>query len=264
MSKNIRLGAYMFGMIFLYLPIFILIIYSFNSSEVVSVWGGFSTKWYSELIRDQEILSAIYTSIKIASVSATLAVLLGVIAGYVVSRFKPARVRSFSAGLLSSSIVMPEVVLGFSFLLLFVTLSHVLGWPSQFGETTVILAHTIIGFSYVSFLVQSRLTQVDKSLEEAALDLGATPLATFVYITIPIIRPTIFSGWLLTFTISMDDLVVASFASGAGTTTLPMLIFSQIRFGINPKVNVLATLMVLVVFLVSFLVYWLRKNESKK
>ena len=235
------------GFAFLYAPIIILMIYSFNSSKLVTVWAGFSTHWYYALWSDEELMSAVGISLKIAASSASIAVLIGTLAGVVLARFGLFFGRSLFSGLLSSPFVMPEVVTGFSMLLLFVSAEQLIGWPSGRGINTIIITHTTLGIAYVAVLVQARLSSFDKSLEEAALDLGARPLKVFMVITIPLIMPSLIAGWLLSFTLSLDDLVLASFTSGPGSTTLPMLIYSRVRLGVSPEINALATIIVVAV-----------------
>lgn len=232
------------GFAFLYIPIFILIFFSFNSSRLVTVWAGFSTGWYSKLWEDAELISALAISLKVAASSASLAVMFGTLAGVCLSRFGLFFGRPLFSGLLSSPFVMPEVVTGFSILLLFISLEQLIGFPSERGITTIILTHATLGIAYVAVLVQARLSEFDISLEEAALDLGAGPVKVFFVITIPLMMPALIAGWLLSFTLSFDDLILASFASGPGSTTLPMLIYSRVRLGVSPEINALATIIV--------------------
>jgi putrescine transport system permease protein len=239
--------ALWFGYAFLYVPIVLLITYSFNESRLVTVWGGFSTKWYGELLNNEALLSATVLSLRVAAVSATLAVILGTCAGMAMSRFGRFRGRTLFGGMITAPLVMPEVITGLSLLLLFVAMEQVIGWPDGRGVTTITIAHTTFTLSYVAVVIQSRLAGMDGSLEEAAMDLGARPAKVFFVITLPIIAPALVAGWLLAFTLSLDDVVVASFVSGPGSTTLPMVIFSSVKFGISPQINALATLMVLVV-----------------
>jgi putrescine transport system permease protein len=251
------------GFAFLYAPIAILIIYSFNKSRLVTVWAGFSTEWYGTLLQDSALMNAVATSLKVASSSATLAVLLGTLAGVALSKLGLFRGRTIFTGMLSAPFIMPEVITGFSLLLLFVTLEQMIGWPEGRGVLTIMLAHTTLGMAYVAVLVQARLTSFDKSLEEAAADLGAKPFKVFMVITLPLILPALIAGWLLSFTLSLDDLVIASFTSGPGATTLPMLIYSKVRLGVTPEVNALATLIVLLVGFFATLVYWLVLRGKK-
>ena len=237
------------GYAFLYLPIFSLIIYSFNESRLVTVWGGFSTKWYSELFNNGPLLRAAWLSIKIAAMNATVAVVLGTLAALALVRFRNSRGHA-SLGVMSAApLVMPEVIVGLSLLLLFVAMEDLLGWPKGRGQTTILIAHITFSMAYVTVIVQSRLSHMDKSLEEAALDLGARPIKVFFTITLPLIVPALGAGWLLAFTLSMDDLVIASFVSGPGSTTLPMVVYSSVRLGVNPQINALATIIIAVVSL---------------
>ena len=235
------------GYLFLYGPILSLIVYSFNVSKLVTVWGGFSTKWYGVLANDDAILRAVRLSFMIAAVSATLAAILGTMAGYVLARFRRFKGRLLFTGMVSAPLVMPEVITGLSMLLLFVSMEQVFGWPAGRGKTTIIIAHTTFCLTYVAVILQARLSQLDQSLEEAAQDLGCRPLKTFFVITLPIIAPAIVSGWLLAFTLSLDDVVISSFTTGPGATTLPMEVFSRVRLGLNPEINALATIIIAVV-----------------
>ncbi len=239
--------ALWFGYAFLYVPIALLIVYSFNESRLVTVWSGFSTKWYGELIHNDTLLDAALLSFQVAAVSATLSVVLGTCAGLALTRFGRFRGRTLFGGMITAPLVMPEVITGLSLLLLFVAMEQWLGWPDGRGVTTITIAHTTFTMSYVAVVIQSRLAGMDGSLEEAAMDLGARPAKVFFVITLPLIAPALVAGWLLAFTLSLDDVVVASFVSGPGSTTLPMVIFSSVKFGISPQINALATLMVLVV-----------------
>ncbi len=242
-----RLSSLFVGFAFLYIPILSLIVYSFNESKLVTVWTGFSTKWYGELLQNQQILGAAWLSLKIAALSATLAVVLGTLAGMVLARFGPFRGRTLLSGLTTAPLVMPEVITGLSMLLLFVTMEQLIGWPAGRGMTTIVIAHITFTMSFVAVVVQSRLAQMDDSLEEAAMDLGARPAKVFFLITLPIIAPALMSGWLLAFTLSVDDLVITSFVAGPGSSTLPMVIFSKVRLGVSPDINALATILVAVV-----------------
>ncbi len=237
------------GFAFLYAPIVSLIIYSFNKSKLVTVWAGFSTKWYGELLRDAQILDAAWVSLKIAFISATLALVLGTMAALVLQRFGRFAFKNLLYGMATAPLLMPEVITGLSLLLLFVTMETMFGWPAGRGITTIIIAHTTFCLAYVAVVVQSRLSDMDESLEEAALDLGARPFRVFFDITLPVIAPALVSGWLLAFTLSLDDLVIASFVSGPGSSTLPMVIFSKVRLGVSPEINALATIMIVIVAL---------------
>ena len=235
------------GFVFLYAPIIALIVYSFNDSKLVTVWGGWSLKWYVELFRNEQIMSAAWASLKIAFISATLASVLGTLAGFVLSRMSKFVGKAMLSGWVTAPLVMPEVITGLSLLLLFVFMENLFGWPSGRGLMTVVIAHTTFCLAYVAVVVQSRLASLDETLEEAAMDLGAKPASLFFLITLPLISPAIIAGWLLAFTLSLDDLVIASFVSGPGNSTLPMVIFSKVRLGVTPEVNALATLMIVAV-----------------
>jgi len=235
------------GYIFLYGPIVSLVVFSFNESKLVTVWSGFSVKWYGELARDRQVLNAAWLSLEVAALSATLGAILGTIAGYVLVRFGRFRGRVLFTGMVTSPLVMPEVITGLSLLLLFVAMEQWIGWPAGRGLLTIVLSHTTFTMAYVAVVMQSRLASLDQSLEEAAQDLGARPLKVFFVITVPIVFPAILSGWLLSFTLSLDDLVTSSFVTGPGATTLPMVIFSKVRLGLNPEINALATIIIALV-----------------
>ncbi|UYG05943.1 ABC transporter permease subunit [Halomonas sp. LR3S48] len=253
------------GLVFLYLPMLILVIYSFNSSRLVTVWAGFSARWYVELFRDQQILSAVWTSLRIAFFSASMAVCLGTLAAFVMVRFARFRGKTALSSMVTAPLVMPEVITGLSLLLLFVHMAQLIGWPADRGMMTIWIAHTTFCSAYVAVVVASRLHEVDMSIEEAAMDLGARPVRTFFQITLPVIAPALAAGWLLAFTLSLDDLVIASFVSGPGATTLPMVVFSSVRLGVSPKINALATLIILVVSLATFLAWYLmRRSEARR
>ena len=232
---------------FLYAPIISVVVYSFNASKLVTVWAGWSFKWYGELARDRQIIDAAILSLEIAAISATLATILGTIAGYVLVRFPKFLGRTAFSGMVSAPLVMPEVITGLSMLLLFISMEQAIGWPQGRGFTTVIIAHVTFTLSYVAVVMRSRFLTLDLSLEEAAQDLGARPLKVFFVITLPIVAPAIISGWLLGFTISLDDLVITSFTNGPGTTTLPQVVFSKVRLGLDPKINALATIIIAIV-----------------
>ncbi|MDX9860217.1 MAG: ABC transporter permease subunit [Rhodospirillales bacterium] len=236
-----------FGYAFLYVPIALLIIYSFNESKLVTVWSGFSVKWYGELIRNDKLLEAAWLSLKIAFVSATLATVFGTMAALVLDRFGRFRGRTLLGGMIAAPLVMPEVITGLAMLLLFVALETMIGWPAGRGQTTITIAHITFSMAFVAIVVQSRLRHMDRSLEEAAQDLGARPLKVFFVITLPIIAPSLVAGWLLGFTLSLDDLVIASFVSGPGSSTLPMVVFSSVRLGVSPQINALATVIIVTV-----------------
>jgi putrescine transport system permease protein len=237
------------GFIFLYAPIVSLVVFSFNDSKLVTVWGGFSTRWYGELFSDPQVLNAGLLSLRIAAISATVALVLGTLCGVALTRFRRFRGKTLLSGLVSAPLVVPDVITGLSLLLLFVGMESLFGWPAGRGEFTIILAHSTFCMAYVTIVVRSRLADLDLSLEEAAQDLGASPARVFFDITLPIIAPALVSGWLLSFTLSLDDLVIASFVSGPGSTTLPMVIFSKIKLGVSPDVNALATVIIGIVAL---------------
>lgn len=226
------------GFAFLYIPILILIIFSFNKSELVTVWGGFSTKWYGELFQNQGFLDAAWVTIKVAFVSSTLAAVLGTLAALVLQRAGRFRGRTLFTGMIYAPLVMPEVITGLSLLLLFVAMNMARGF------WTIMIAHATFSMCYVAVVVSSRLVTFDRSLEEAALDLGCTPTSAFLQVTLPLIAPAVIAGWLLAFTLSLDDLVIASFATGPGATTLPIKIYSAIRLGLSPEVNAISTILV--------------------
>ena len=230
--------ALILGLLFLYLPILLLVIYSFNASRLVTVWGGFSTEWYAALFRNQQLLDAVWVTLRIAFVSSTVALVLGTLAGIVLVRMGRFRGRTLFAGMIYAPLVMPDVILGLSLLLLFVAMGLARGF------WTITLAHTTFAMCYVAVVVQSRLLTFDRSLEEAAMDLGAPPVRTFISVTLPLIAPAIVAGFLLAFTLSLDDLVIASFTTGPGATTLPMKIYSQVRLGVTPEINAVSTILV--------------------
>lgn len=231
------------GMAFLYLPILLLIIYSFNASKLVTVWGGWSTKWYSSLLENEAFLEAAWVTIRVAFISATVATFLGTLAAYALVRAGKFRGRTLFTGMVYAPLVMPEVITGLSLLLLFIS------FGMDRGITTIILAHITFGMCFASVVVSSRLVSFDSSLEEAACDLGCTPVQAFFSVTLPVIAPAIAAAWLLAFTLSLDDLVIASFTSGPGATTLPMKIYSSVRLGVTPEINALSTIMIAVVSL---------------
>lgn len=248
---NPRLGrlwlALGVGYAFLYIPIALLVVLSFNDSRLVTLWTGFSLRWYVALWHNDALVSAAWLSIRIAAVAATGASVLGMAAGFALARFGAFRGRALFAGMVAAPLVMPEVITGLSLLLLFVALAEAVGWPGERGVTTVTIAHITFATAYVAVVVQSRLSDFDRSLEEAALDLGARPWRVFLLITLPLIAPALAAGWLLAFTLSLDDLVIASFTSGPGASTLPMVVFSALRLGLTPELFALATVIVVVV-----------------
>ena len=235
------------GFAFLYLPILTMVLYSFNTSKLVTVWGGFSTRWYGVLLNDEQLLDGLWLSLRIAFVTACGAVVVGTLAALVLARFGRFRGRTLLSGMVAAPLVMPDVITGLSLLLLFVALAPLPFMPGSRGFMTIVIAHITLTLSYVTVVVQSRLSTMDESLEEAAMDLGARPAKVFFLITLPIIAPALASGWLLAFTLSLDDLVIASFTAGPSTNTLPMMIYSKVRLGVTPEINALATIMVSVV-----------------
>ena len=244
------------GFVFLYAPILSLIVYSFNDSRLVTVWAGFSTRWYVALFNDRAILNAAWVSLKIAIAAATLATVLGTLAALVLTRFGRFRGRLLLTGMATAPLVMPEVITGLSLLLLFVAMEMSLGWPAGRGLTTVIIAHTTFCMAFVAVIAASRLRDMDESLEEAARDLGAGPVRVFFDVTLPVIAPALVAGWLLAFTLSLDDLVIASFVSGPGASTLPIVVFSKVRLGVSPDINALATIIIAVVATAVALAGW--------
>jgi putrescine transport system permease protein len=241
--SRFNIASIVLGFAFLYLPIVILIIFSFNASKLVTVWGGFSTQWYGSLFRNQAFIDAAWVTLRVGVISATVATVLGTMAALALTRYTRFRGRVLFSGMVFAPLVMPEVITGLSLLLLFVAVGL------DRGFLTVTLAHITFAMCFVAVVVQSRLMTFDRSLEEAAMDLGATPVTTFFQVTLPVILPAIVSGWMLAFTLSLDDLVIASFTSGPGATTLPMKIYSQVRLGVTPEINAACTLLIGIVAL---------------
>ena len=260
--------ALVLGLAFLYLPILSMIVFSFNNSRLVTVWDTAHSptlKWYVALMSNEQILRAAWLSIRIALIAASAAVVLGTLAGMALTRLGAFRGRMLLAGMTTAPIVMPEVITGLSLLLLFVAMQQLIGWPKGVGAVTITLAHITFCMAYVTVVVQSRLSGFDEALEEAAMDLGARPLRVFLRITLPLILPAIASGWLLAFTLSWDDLVITQFVAGPGSSTLPMVIFSKVRFGVTPDVNALATIMVLVVATgIAVSTAWMRYRQQRR
>jgi putrescine transport system permease protein len=256
MSRVLLLAGYLF----LYAPIALLIIYSFNESRLVTVWAGFSTKWYGELLRNEAIHAATLVSLQVAATAATLAAILGTLAGTALARWRfPAR--TLFSVMATAPLVLPEVITGLALLLLFIAAEAAIGWPSERGVLTITIAHATLGLAFVAVVVQARLAAFDRSLEEAALDLGAKPWKVYATITLPLMAPGIVTGWLLAFTLSLDDLVLASFTSGPAATTLPMVIFSAVRLGVSPQINALATIFIVAVTLVVGTAFWLSRKR---
>jgi putrescine transport system permease protein len=246
-SSTFLISVLCFGFAFLYVPILSMIFFSFNKSRLATVWGGFSTQWYGKLFGNQQILNAAILSLEIALVSATIATILGTMAGLALARFRRFRGRAVFSGLVTAPLIMPEVITGISSLMLFIWMAEWIGWPGKRGFTTITIAHITFSLTYVATIVQARLSSMDMSLEEAAMDLGSKPWQVLKDVTLPIIAPAIVSGWLLAFTISLDDVVITAFTTGPGATTLPLLIWSKVKLGVTPDINALATMIVLVV-----------------
>ena len=256
------LSVLAFGYAFLYIPLVSVIFYSFNDSKLATVWGGFSTRWYGELLKNEQVLDATYLSLKIAATSATFATILGTMAGLMLVRFSRFRGRTLFSGMITAPLVMPEVITGLSLLLLFVTMQQLFGWPGQRGAGTITIAHTTFSMAYVAVVVRSRLTAMDQSLEDAAMDLGCRPTRVLWDITLPLIAPAMVAGWLLSFTLSLDDLVIASFVSGPGSNTLPMVIFSKVKIGVSPDINALASIFILIVSCALFASWFIMRRRT--
>lgn len=252
-----------FGYAFLYIPILSVIVYSFNDSRLVTLWGGFSLRWYRSLAQDSDILAAAMLSLQIAVISATAATALGTLAGLALNRLGRFNGRTLLTGMITSPLVMPEIITGIALLFLFISMGHWIGWPAQRGATTITLSHITFSMAYVAVVVRSRLGSLDPSLEEAAMDLGGRPLRVFFDITVPMIAPAMLSGWLLAFTLSLDDVVISSFVSGPGSTTLPMLIFSKVRLGVTPDINALATVIIVLVSLGVIAAAWISSRAER-
>lgn len=246
-SSTFLITVLCFGFAFLYVPILSMIFFSFNKSRLATVWGGFSVEWYGKLFNNQQVLKAAILSLEIALVSATLATILGTLAGLALARFRRFRGRAMFSGLVTAPLIMPEVITGISSLMLFIWMAEWIGWPGKRGFTTITIAHITFSMTYVATIVQARLSSMDMSVEEAAMDLGSKPWQVLKDVTLPIISPAIISGWLLAFTISLDDVVITAFTTGPGATTLPLLIWSKVKLGVTPDINALATIIVLVV-----------------
>ncbi len=254
-----------FGLMFIYLPMLILVIYSFNASKLVTVWGGWSIKWYVGLLDNSQLMGSVLRSLEIACYTAVAAVALGTLAAFVLTRITRFKGRTLFGGLVTAPLVMPEVITGLSLLLLFVAMAQMIGWPQERGIVTIWIAHTTFCAAYVAVVVSARLRELDLSIEEAAMDLGAKPFKVFFLITIPMIAPSLAAGGMMSFALSLDDLVLASFVSGPGSTTLPMEVFSAVRLGVKPEINAVASLILLAVSLVTFLVWYFgRKAEANR
>lgn len=253
-----------FGIAVLYVPILVLIAYSFNASPLVSVWGGFSTQWYGELINNRQVLEAALLSLEVAVASSTAAVILGTLASIALVRFARFPGRLLLTGMVNAPLVMPEIITGITQLLLFVSMLQMFSWPHR-GFITIVLAHVAFCTAYVTITVQSRLQSADRALEEAAMDLGSSPAQAFIEVTLPIIAPALVSSWLLSFTLSLDDLVISSFVSGPGASTLPMVIYSKVKLGVSPDVNALASLIICAVGICVIAAgYFMRRAERQR
>ncbi len=263
-TSRFRTLVLVLGFTFLYAPILSLVIYSFNESRLVTVWSGFSIKWYFELFKDDLMMNGVWLSLSIGVMSATMAVVVGTLAAFVLTRVGSFRGQTGFAFLITAPMVMPEVITGLALLLMFVAMSGLFGWPSERGVLTIWIAHVTFSAAYVTVIIRSRLRELDCSVEEAAQDLGATPLKVFFLITLPAIAPALAAGWLLAFTLSVDDLVISSFVSGPSATTLPMVVFSSVRLGVSPKINALATLIILVVSTATFIAWWMMAKAEKR
>ena len=242
----------------------ILVIYSFNASRLVTVWGGWSVKWYVGLLDNTQLMNSVMRSLEIACYTAIAAVALGTLAAFVLTRITRFKGRTLFGGLVTAPLVMPEVITGLSLLLLFVLMAQLIGWPMQRGMTTIWIAHTTFCSAYVAVVVSSRLRELDMSIEEAAMDLGARPWKVFFLITVPMIAPSLAAGAMMSFALSLDDLVLASFVSGPGSTTLPMEIFSAVRLGVKPEINAVASLILLAVSFATFLAWFFAHRAEEK
>jgi putrescine transport system permease protein len=250
--------------LFLYLPILTLIVFSFNDSPLNSQWGGFTFKWYAAIVNDREIREGLWLSLKIAFFTASASVILGTLAAFAMVRYTKFRGRTLFSGMVNAPLVMPEVIIGLSLLLMLVSVQRAFGFPER-GMLTIWLGHTLLGLAYATVVIQSRLMEMDKSLEEAAMDLGARPHQVFRLVTLPLISQSMISAWLLTFTISLDDVVLSAFLSGPGSTTLPIVIFSRAKLGLSPTINAVATVMIAIVAIgVIFGSLWLAKQEKRR
>jgi putrescine transport system permease protein len=263
-----RNTALALGLAFLYIPILSMMVFSFNNSRMVTVWDSVSSptlRWYVRLFENEQLLGAAWISLQIAAMTATGAVILGTLAGLVLTRFGPFRGRALLSAMTTAPLVMPEIIMGIAMLLLFVSLEQLIGWPTGRGMLTIVIAHITFTMAYVTVVIQSRLAGFDDALEEAARDLGARPVTVFFRITLPLIAPALVSGWLLAFTLSWDDVVISQFVAGPGSSTLPMEIFSRVRRGVSPDINALATIMVLIVATgVVASTVWMKRQERKR
>lgn len=251
------------GLAFLYAPLALVVVYSFTASKLATVWAGFSTRWYVELAADEALLGAAWLSLKLAFVSASLALALGALAGFALARFPRFSGRTLFAGLVFAPLAMPEIVMAISLLLLFVNMGDLFGWPSQRGFGTLVIAHVSFTLSFVAVIVAGRLADFDRSIEEAALDLGASPLKTFFVITLPVISPALVAGWLLAFSLSLDDVVTSQFVSAPGATPLPVVVLGSVKLGVSPKINALGAIAIALVSLMTLAAFlWRMRREN--
>lgn len=266
MTSRFRFSTFMLwaGLLFIYAPMVILVIFSFNASRLVTVWGGWSVKWYVGLMENNQLMSAVFRSLEIATYTAISSVILGTLAAFVLTRVPRFKGRTLFGGLVTAPLVMPEVITGLSLLLLFVAMAQIIGWPQERGVPTIWIAHTTFCAAYVAVVVSARLRELDLSIEEAAMDLGARPWKVFLMITIPMIAPSLAAGGMMAFALSLDDLVLASFVAGPGSTTLPMEVFSQVRLGVKPEINAIASLILLVVSIFTFLVWFFSRRAEER
>jgi putrescine transport system permease protein len=260
----LRRSVLAFGLAFLYAPLVLVVIYSFTASRLATVWAGFSTHWYSELIADREMIEAAALSVELAFISASLALVLGTLAGFALARFPIFRGRLLFSGMVLAPLVMPEIVMAISLLLLFVNLGEVIGWPSQRGFATLLIAHTSFTLSYVAVIVAGRLSDTDRTLEEAAMDLGATPFKTFFVITLPVIAPALVAGWLLAFSLSLDDVVTSQFVSAPGATPLPVIVLGSVKRGVSPEINAIGTISIFLVALATLAAFVIQRRRDAR
>ncbi|GIX12129.1 MAG: putrescine ABC transporter permease PotI [Paracoccaceae bacterium] len=263
--RAVLVAAASAGFLLLYVPLLILVIYSFNASRLVSVWGGWSVRWYGELLGNAQVLQAAWISVQIAVLAATIGTAPGTLVGYALARFGRFRGRLLLTGMATAPIVMPEVVTGLSLLLMFIAMEQAIGWPQGRGVVTIVIAHATFCLAFVAVIVQARLADFDRSIEEAAADLGGRQPWIFLEITLPVIAPALVAGWLLAFTLSFDDLVIASFVSGPASSTLPMVVYSKVRLGVSPDINALGTIIIAVVATGVILGAWqMRRAERQR
>ena len=257
-----------FGLIFLYLPLFILVLFSFSDSQIINLWGGFTLNWYRELLKDSDIINAAIVSLQVAITASFCATILGTIIAYIITRFKTFHGENFLYGTVITPLVLPDIVLGVSLLLMFTSLQNIIGWPHGRGMMTIIFAHITFCSAYVTIIMQARIASVDRSIEEAAMDLGAKPVKAFFQITLPQIMPSIIAAFLLSFTLSIDDLVITEFVAGSSDSTLPMYIYSTVKNGPTPEINALATIMIAIIasciILGAYIAWHVERKKVKK